>query len=364
MTIQAGEKLFASDLYTDASRPLSFEGSFRDAGGVSLAAVLDERYAAVISVLGNSRYHTGVFEFFERYGGPCILHDARLTDIYFRRFGEVKFLKFAAKLLGRSVNLDEVTMWLQDRDHPSLFLEAVVERAAPLIVHTVTQRALLKQRYGVNAQVTTCCPTMFFADDELTDAAKSAARGRRGIPAGAFAVSSFGYVAPAKGMDSCILALELLRGWRIPAELYFVGSAGHEKGELERLAKLYGISEHLHYGFDFVDESDYRDFLAASDAAVQLRTYGLGQLSAALTDCISAGLPTVASSNLAVSCEAPEYVLTVPDRFSPLQVAEQLALIWESRANRSAHDHARATYLETHNFEYYGKRLLEILGLA
>jgi hypothetical protein len=46
-----------------------------------------------------------------------------------------------------------------------------------------------------------------------------------------------------------------------------------------------------------------------------------------------------------------------------LQVAEQLALIWEARPGH-AHADARSAYLETHNFEYYGKRLIEILGIA
>ena len=108
----------------------------------------------------------------------------------------------------------------------------------------------------------------------------------------------------------------------------------------------------------------YRDFLLASDAAVQLRTYGFGQLSAALADCISAGLSSVASSDLARSCDAPEYVLTVPDRFSPLQIAEQLARIWESTAGFKDREEVRSAYLATHNFEYYAKRLIEVLELV
>jgi glycosyltransferase involved in cell wall biosynthesis len=364
LTIQGGQKLFCSDLYSDAPRPLAFEGNFRDAGGISAAALLDGRTNAIISVLGNSSYHTRTFEFFERYGGPCILHDSRLTHVYFARLGEERFLALASKLLGRAVAIEEVRAWLEDRNPPSLFIEPIIERAAPLIVHTVTQQALLKRRYGVDAQVAPCCPTLFFRDDELTTAAKDAARERLGIKPGIFAVSSFGYVGRTKGMEACVLALELLRSWRIPAELYFVGDAGYEKKNLERIVDLYGVTEQVHYGFDFVDGAKYRDFLVASDAAVQLRAYGLGQLSAALTDCISAGLPIVASSDLAKSCDAPEYVSTVPDCFSPLQVAEHLALIWENQVSREAHFEARSAYLETHNFEYYGKRLLEILGIA
>ncbi len=364
MTMRAGDNLFCSDLYTDADRPLTFEGKFRDAGGVSIAPLLGGRYNAVVSVLGNSHFHTRIFDVFERYGGPCILHDSRLTQFYFRRLGQEKFLNFAARLLGRSVSMAEVNSWLQDRDLPSLFLEPIIERASPLIVHTVTQQALLKKRYGTDAQVTTCCPTTFFNDEELTMSAKQAARERHGIPPEVFVVSSFGIVDPVKARDTCVLAIELLRSWNVPAELYFMGGAGPQKAEIERLSTSYGIAQYVHCAEWFVDDATYRDFLIASDAAIQLRTYGFGQLSAALTDCISAGLPCVATSDLAKSCDAPEYVSIVSDRFSPLHVAEQLALIWEAKAGHTRHEPARAAYLETHNFEYYGKRLVEILEIA
>ena len=279
--------------------------------------------------------------------------------------GQEGFLNFAARLLGRSVSMEEVNSWLQDRDLPSLFLEPIIERAAPLIVHTVTQQAQLKRPYGIDAHVAACCPTNFFSDDELTTSAKHAARERHGIPQSAFLVSTFGIVDRVKAMETCVLALELLRSWNINADLHFIGAAGTQnRREVEQLAAVYGISEHVRCTTDFIDEATYRDFLVASDAALQLRTYGFGQFSAALTDCISAGLPCVATNDLAKSCDAPEYVSTVPDRFSALQVAEQLALIWEAHAEHPSHARARVAYLETHNFEYYGKRLIEILGIA
>ena len=77
-------------------------------------------------------------------------------------------------------------------------------------------------------------------------------------------------------------------------------------------------------------------------------------------------------------CVLPEYGLTRADARllqnhareivnrlpSPLQVAEQLALIWEAQTGLAGRTGARAAYLETHNFEYYAKRLIEILGIA
>jgi hypothetical protein len=45
-------------------------------------------------------------------------------------------------------------------------------------------------------------------------------------------------------------------------------------------------------------------------------------------------------------------------------VAEQLAKVWETYSERSSHEDARRDYLDLHNSENCGKRLIEILGFA
>lgn len=321
-TIRVGEKLFDSDLYTEAPRPLASEGRVRDAGGISLAPLLNGRYDGIISVIGNSPCNARIFEVFKQCGGPCILHDI------------------------------------------PPFAESIIDRAFPLIVHSVAQQAKIKNWFGAEAQVLPCCPTALFTDEELTSYAKNTVRERHGIPPGTFLISSFGVTAPEKEMKACILAVELLRSWNIPAELFFIGNAGLYREEIDQLATWYGIAENVHCTSASLESATYRDFLVASDAAVQVQTHGLGQFSLGLADSISAGLPCVASDELAGGCDAPSYVARVPDRFSPLQVAEHLASIWETLALRDSHRDARATYLQTHNFDYYGRRLIEVLGIA
>lgn len=363
MTMREGARLFHSDLYSDARRPLTFEGNFRDAGGVSVAPLLHGRYSAIISVLGNHTCHSRIFRILERYGGPCILHDVQVVDVLFHALGEEKFLQLVSKLLHRSVSREEANSWLQHGNPPALFLEPIIQRASPLIVHTPTQQKLLRKHYGVESEVATSCPTIFFEQQDVTVAAKQVLRERHGIPASAFVVSSFGEVDRVNGLESSVLAVELLRSWNVPAQLYFVGAGAPSKQQVDGIAALYG-AKHVHGGAEFADGAAYRDFLILSDAAVQLRNYGFGQPSAALADCISAGLTCVANSELAESCDAPGYVSTVPDCFSPLQIAEQLARLWESRAEAALNLEMRAEYLARHNFEYYATRLTEILGFA
>jgi glycosyltransferase involved in cell wall biosynthesis len=321
-------------------------------------------YDSILSVLGNSHYHISAFEFFESYGGPCILHDSRLTHIYHWRLGQSRFLELASRLANRNCTPSELPEWFQDRDLPSLFIESVAERAQPLIVHTKAYQTVLRERFGVAAELTTFPPNMHFADAELSAQSRLEARQRLGLEDNDFVVSTFGFLTATKAVFTCVVALEMLRSWGVSASLHFVGDPADMGGAVRDIAARYGIEKHVHLGTSFMDESEYRDYMLASDAAVQLRNYCFGQPSAALADCISAGLPTVASDDLASACEAPEYVHHVPDQTSPLLVAEALAEIWEHPRDRERNFDSRQSYLDVHNFTYYARRLREILGFV
>jgi glycosyltransferase involved in cell wall biosynthesis len=364
MVVKAGKGLFNSEVFSDSARPLMFEDSFPDAAGLSVVPLLDKRFDGIISVLGNSLAYRQVFDIFERYGGPCILHDVRLTQFYFERLGHPGFLQFAHSLLGRPVSPEELHFWLLDRNPPSLCVERVIKHASPLMVHSPIQQKLLKELYGAHAHLLPCCPSVCFKDSDLALETKAKIRESLGIPPEEFLIASFGPVSRATGMYNCVLALEILRSWEIPARLCFVGDAGPNKVELDNLCAVYGVAQHVYSGADFASERAYRDFLIASDVAAQIRPYGFGHAPIPLLDCISAALPCVANTDAAESCDAPSYIKRVPDIVSPLQVAEQLASIWETEDERQSNAEARKNFLQAHNFQKYAERLLQILGVA
>jgi glycosyltransferase involved in cell wall biosynthesis len=362
-TIEAGQKAFDIDLFTNAPRPLASSKTFRDAGPINIGVFGSQPYEGVLSVIGNSPYHDAVFDFVDRFGGPCILHDSRLTQVYHCRLGREGFIRFASTLLERAVTDCEVEAWLQDRDVPSYFVEPIIKRAAPLIVHTRAYQRLLKQRYDFDAQLATFPPSHLFSEADLSREAREAARRRNDLEPGSFVLSAFGYVHRSKGVVESIQALQILRSWNIPAELHFVGALAEPEEELLAIVREVGVEGHVHFAKRFVEDATYRDFLIASDAAIALRTYGFGQPSAALSDCIAAGLPSVATVELAEACESPSYVRTIGEGLSPMQIAEQLAAIREEARLREWWLVERADYLRMHSFEYYVQRLREILGV-
>jgi glycosyltransferase involved in cell wall biosynthesis len=363
LTLQALQDKSEIDLYCEAIRPLDVPQHVHDAGPVSCAVMRRGPYDAVISVIGNSHFHLPIFEVMEKYGGPCILHDSRLTHIYRSRLGFEGFRAWASRILGRPVSPEEVERWLQDKDPPSLFIEGIIARAEPLIVHTKRFRDILSDRYHISAEVTTFPPNMNFCEEELCVSHRRSVRQKLGISDESFAVGTFGYVAWAKGIAPLLVAAEMLRAWRIPAELFIIGASKDIREHLKHIAYEYSNVDHVHI-MGRLDDAQCRNYLLALDASVQLRTYDFGQPSAALADCISAGLPTVANASLAESCDAPDYVSRVQDHLSPLLIAERLADIWQDhRRDCNGVMEERRHYCEEHNFGRYGQRLLHALGL-
>ncbi|QND59338.1 glycosyltransferase [Mesorhizobium huakuii] len=153
-----------------------------------------------------------------------------------------------------------------------------------------------------------------------------------------------------------------MRSWNIPVKLYFVGELAGDEGPFKDMVSQLGLTDHVVFSSSFIRETQYRDYLLAADAAVQLRTHRFGGLSGALLDCITVGLPTVANEDLALAMEGPTYVSTVPDHPSPVLIAEALAGISQAGVNRSQFDEERRRYCEVHSFKNYAQQLCEGLG--
>jgi glycosyltransferase involved in cell wall biosynthesis len=128
------------------------------------------------------------------------------------------------------------------------------------------------------------------------------------------------------------------------------------------LARQLGIADAVRFSGGFLSEAEYRLHLLAMDGALQLRRAGAGQISGALQDCIAAGLPTVASHDLAENLQAPSYVHRVSDQFDPQEIAQALAGMLDA-AGRHKHEAERTDYCATHNMARYANSLLEILEI-
>jgi len=353
------------DVFTDAKTG-GADTAVRQFCQLSEFPYVVDGYDRVISIVGNSHFHTRIIEYHCRYGGACVEHDNRLAELYAWWRGPEAFAEMASRSLRRPVTIEESCSWLANPGQlPCLFFDEILAKAEPLIVHSRGIQRNLKERYGFKAAYLPFCCHRQFADTDLSEGARAGARMRLGLPGDRITMITLGIAAPVKGSTECIWALEQLLAWGIKAELHFVGPSDQEHRQpLIDLCRRLKLEDHVHFSDDWVSDQTYRDFLVAADYAIQLRTHGFGGLSGAVMDCISAGLPTVVNEDLAHAVEAPGYVLSVPDNLSPTLIAEQLCNAIGSDLHRRRVRPERKEYLSVHNFEEYAPRMMEVLGLA
>jgi glycosyltransferase involved in cell wall biosynthesis len=333
-------------------------------GRTTALAHLDSRFDAVVSVIGNSDFHMREFELLLRYGAAAIAHDARMLFFYARLLGEDRALAAASDELGRPVAQDELHTWLADESRlQALYLKEIAEASYPMIVHSSITARLIADRYRIECARLPFVPYRTFPTDEISAAARAAARSRLGIGENEIIVASFGIVLETKGVEDCLRALVMLRNRRMMARLALVGPVDESLANcLVNSSSLMGIGEHLILFQRPVPVEEYRSWLVAADVAVQLRTYQLGGLSGALLDCIAAALPTVCNAHLAEAVQAPSYVHRVPDAISAVLIAEAIASVIEEGSHLRRPISERDAALATRNFDVYAERLLEVLG--
>ncbi|MBB4003065.1 glycosyltransferase involved in cell wall biosynthesis [Aurantimonas endophytica] len=367
-TIAELGQLVDLDVFTQTADPAPTPGaaSVRPLDSFAHVAPCFDR---VISVIGNSHFHTPIFEMLRRYGGAAIAHDARMLGFYRILLGEQRALDVASRELGRKVEVAELNGWLADEGSAkALFLGEILEAASPMIVHSPVTVRLLAERHGTPPAYVPFSIYRPWDPQALTPLARAAARQRLGLADDEVAIASFGGVSPSKAPEECVWALDFLRQWGIPASLHFVGNLRdmHDGGaHLRAVVERLGLRNHVRFQDDFVPEQTYRDYLVGADLALQLRTYTLGGLSGALLDCAAVGLPTVANRSLADAVGVPaSYNRGVNDALSPLLIAEALAELHEAGLGRQRPEEERRAFSEERSLARYSQRLCRVLGLG
>jgi hypothetical protein len=146
--------------------------------------------------------------------------------------------------------------------------------------------------------------------------------------------------------------------------LHFVGSTHPgERHELMLQANQLGIADHLRF-HGRVDRSTFEQWLFAVDVALQLRTSPVLSLSGALADCIVHGTPTITNIRVAEEMAAPPYVARVPNKVSPLLLAEAIVDLQAAGTDPDAIETERRAYMRERNPRRYAAQLLGALGLG
>ncbi|HTU55359.1 MAG TPA: glycosyltransferase [Acetobacteraceae bacterium] len=346
---------------TRAPAPRAGAASIRP---LSALASVSAGFDRVVGVMGNSPFHLGISSILLRHGGAAICHDARMLGFYGLFVGMERAREVASAELGRNVGAQEIEGWLDcEETLPTLFLGELAGACEPLMFHSREAARLAAAQYGIAENLLPFALYRTWRAEALAAPAREAARARLGVAADEILLASFGMVHPTKLPEECVWALEMLRGWGVAARLCFVGHGVEGCPGLRPLVDRLGLQDAVRFLEDYVSEEIFRDFLLAADVGIQLRSFGFGSVSGALADCIAAGLPSVANEGLAEAIEAPSYVRRIPDRVSPVLLANAIADLIDAGAHRARATAEWRDYAAAHDLAHYAERLSTLLGL-
>ncbi|PHV07832.1 glycosyl transferase family 1 [Janthinobacterium sp. BJB412] len=325
-------------------------------------------YDQILYQFGNSPFHSHMFALLQQHPGVVVLHDFFLSSVlaYEQMTGAWPGAWSDALFAAHGYAALQAAQAPEGReaakhDYPCNL--AVLQGATRLIVHSEHARTLARDWYGAGAAHNWDVVPLPRAAPPRRD--RGAARAALGIGADTYLVCSFGFIAPTK------LSLELVRAWLdsplhadADCALVLVG-ANHGGDYGLRLAALIAEAGGRIRIAGWTEEADYRHYLEAADAAVQLRAVSRGETSAAVLDCMNYALPTIVNANGSMAALPDDSVLKLPDAFSAAELTAALGRLHAAPALRAALGGRAAALLQNeHSPEHCAAEYARVLARA
>ena len=315
---------------------------------------------------GNSSLHHHMFDLLERYPGIVVLHDFYLSGALnwmdtFKGppgiFTQMLYHSHGYGALLSRFREDLETVILKYPGNKS-----VLENAATMIVHSQHSCSLAKKWYGEQAsQDWHVVPQHHTLAASVTE---QEARTQLGFKADDFVVCAFGIIAPTKLNDKLLnawLASRLCQNSR--CYLIFVGSNNKEDygQQLKVTIEKSGLDNNVRIT-GFVSTQVYRQYLAAADVAVQLRTLSRGETSRAALEVLTYQLPLVINAHGSMAEYPDDVVIKLPDSFNDRQLASTLERLYDNLELRHSLGQAGYRYVtEKHSPSYVASRYRDVI---
>jgi glycosyltransferase involved in cell wall biosynthesis len=286
-------------------------------------------YDRVVYQFGNSDHHNYMLHALPNFPGVVVLHDFYLSGMisfeqYHYQRGDIWF-----DALYRSHGYSAIAYQHNESDLTAAVMRYpanrdVVTGALGMIVHSQHSKDLAAQWLGgTTAENWHLIPLM---RDSVRSIDRDCARQHLGFGQDDFVVSSFGFVNPTKESRRILEAwLSSPLAHQSNAKLVFVGTnhPGAYGEEMDARIKDSGCESSVRVT-GWTDHKLFRNYLAASDVAVQLRTLSRGETSAAALDAMNYRLATIVNRHGSMEYLPEDAVFMLPDEFTDEQLREAL----------------------------------------
>lgn len=315
---------------------------------------------------GNSQHHTHMLALLDRHPGCVVLHDFFSGDAI--KYIADQQLDFG-RVLYSAHGYGAVSEWSQDLTHAGVektlrhypLNHPVVSRATGVLVHSQYALDLARQWYPQH-QLSDWQHVPFLR--LLPDAGatrqerQKTAREQLGLDDDAFVICTFGLITPNKctqALFDAFASSELSRQSQV--QLIAVGGYGHAayQRQIEQWLKNYTQAASVKVT-GYADAETYQHYLQAADIGVQLRANSRGETSAAVFDCLAAGLPMIANAHGSVAELPPEVAHLIPDKVEVEELQDALDALYRDGDYRQALSGAGQRYVsEKHGPEAVGE---------
>jgi len=307
---------FSVEVFVDERHPVLREGTYQSLP-VHAPQELRRRireFAHVVYQMGNNLHHRFVLELAREIPGILVLHDVVLHHLYegiagvedaWDAYGRV--LRDSYGSVGERVLLMKRWRLASERENFALPLfESLAAAGRGIVVHSLHAEREVRRRLPT---LPVRRMPMGIPLSESVD--RLGARGRLGVDDKSVIVSSFGFLIPTKRIDVLAAAFARARQESPDLRLVLIGeeSPGTDLGALFSAAD-FASGRVVHRGY--VSAAEYRDWMAATDVAVNLRFPTAGETSASLLRLLGDGKCTLVSAYRQFLEIPPEAAVRIP----------------------------------------------------
>jgi glycosyltransferase involved in cell wall biosynthesis/2-polyprenyl-3-methyl-5-hydroxy-6-metoxy-1,4-benzoquinol methylase len=322
-------------------------------------------YDAAIYHVGNDyRFHFGTCTVLRQHPGIVVFHEYVLEDTFLGRAREVNdfelYLDEMEACHGSAERARAEESILRGARPPQEEFpvdfplnKRVAQSAEGIITHSEWTRARLEQ---IAPSVPTARISM--PVKTLSSALRRAWSQRDHLPR-PVSISSFGLITPDKGIEQTLQALASLKG-EFDFHYTLVGEE-NPYWDVRDLIIRYGMTEHVTVT-GHVSLEEFERHIAATDIAINLRAFTVGETSASLCRIMGIGVPAVVS-DLGWFAEIPDncVVKVAPgSNFAGLQ-PELRRLLMDQLLRQRIGDRARDFILTEHNIWRTAERYIDFV---
>jgi glycosyltransferase involved in cell wall biosynthesis len=322
----------------------------------------------IVYCMGNSAFHGHVYELLRQHPGAVVAHDVRLTG-FFGWFAEKERPDDpAGRLAERMESLygHRLPAAVAGGGIPNWELQAALGIYMTGEIQQYAEQMLVHSRHALEVLELDRGPLDRSVPVQVLPFAMPlvvSSRPHRSLEDSPMLVS-VGVISEVKGLASLITAIALLAE-RYPHIRLIIAGPGAES----EISRWRDFAAEVASGVNIevtghLSTEAYASLLARADLAVQLRTISHGEASAAVADCLAAGLPTVVS-DLGWASELPAgAVWRVPLGAAPAALATRLEELIRDEDARHALSEAAQAHAKACDFSSVAEAYLRVLELA